>query len=160
MNFDMLYKGKERKEFTEYSNQLIEAIKNLFDEISNHDHFHGHLNMFGDKLMAIEFNPLMKLSIVFDKQPNVSVISFERKYFDLTHVKLTNHQAIDFIKRILNDQIYVVEHQNRFLTALFPFFFVKIFDEKRFQKIKGKYLGKKRYKIYTGSKIIQGIDSL
>jgi hypothetical protein len=155
MGFDMLYKGKEREDYTAYSEELNEEIKKLYLEIKNHPQFKGSLQMFGDKLLAIDFNPLMKLSVVFEKQPNQSVISFERKYFDLTHVKLTNQGAIEFLKRIVNDEIYIVEHRKRFLTALFPFLYVKVWDKNKYHKVKSKYLNNQRYKIYTSSTIIQ-----
>lgn len=155
MNFDMLYKGKERPEFTEYNNQLNDSIKALYQMVKDSNNFKGNIELFGDKLLSIQFNSDLHLSIVFSYQPNLSIVTFEKKHFDLTHIKLSNYQAIEFVKRLLNDQIYVIEHRNRLLTSLFPFLFVKIMSFEDYKKRNRRFLGKKSYKIYTGSKIIQ-----
>lgn len=155
MNFDMLYKGKERQEYTEYSENLKDLIRKLFEEIKDSENFTGNVQMFGDKLLSVKFHQHLQLSVVFDYEPGKSIVTFEKKHFDLTHLKLGNLQSIDLIKRIIEDEILILEHRVRILTMLFPFIFIKIMTKDEFEEKKNRYLSRKGYLIYTGSKIIK-----
>lgn len=154
MDFDLLKKGKERKTYTDYINQLNKDIELLQKDIINDDDFKGELFMIGERNMILKCHPYLQLNIIFEKQPYQTEISFEKKYINLTSMKLSNAEAIQFIKRMIHNDIVVVEHR-RILTILWPSFFVKILSRDQFEKVKDKYLNRKSIKIYTGSKIIQ-----
>ena len=154
MDLDILKKGIERENYTEYINQLVKDIKKLHDKIIHDETFNGKVFMIGDRIMVIKCHPYLQLNIIFEKQPNQTEISLERKHFNLTTIKLSNDEAMHFIERILNDEIVVVEY-HRILTTLFPSIFVKILRKAEYEKVKKKYLNRRTIKIYTGSKIIQ-----
>jgi len=154
MDLDLLKKGKERETYTDYINQLIKDVKQLHNDLINDDIFNGEIFMIGDQNMILKCHPYLKLNIIFEKQPYQTEIAFEKKHINLTNIKLRNDEAIKFIKKIIHNEIVIVEY-HRILTTILPSLFVKILPKDKYEKVKNKYLNRKSIKIYTGSKIIQ-----
>lgn len=154
MDFDLLKEGKTRKTYTDYINQLIKDVKQLHHDIISNNHYKNKIFMVGNLNMIIKCHHYLKLNIIFEKQPYQTEICFEKKHFNLLTIKLSNNEALKFIRRIIHDEIVVVEY-HRILTALFPSLFVKILSQEKYETVKKKFLNRKSIKIYTGSKIIQ-----
>ncbi|QWC00144.1 hypothetical protein KHQ88_00835 [Mycoplasmatota bacterium] len=154
MDLNLLKNGIERDTFTEYINQLNRDIHALYLDILNNDQFTGKIDMITKRMINMKCHEHLQMNIIFEKEPKLAEIALEKKHFNLTTIKLSNMEAIELIKKLINDELYIIEYP-RILTMLLPSLFVKILPKDTYNKVKNKYLKHKTIKIYTGSKIIQ-----
>lgn len=74
------------------------------------------------------------------------------------HWHMETAEMADFIIDILNGNTIIIEHTSIFAKILSSDSRLKILSKEKYEKIKHRYIGKNRVRIYSGYSIIQRAD--
>jgi len=138
----------------EYLAKLTGSIHNWFQEIKSRSDRNYQIESVDDMIINIVLHNYLDILVVFENQEEECYIEFGHKKVHYTHIHMENYEALNYLKKILHDEIVFLEPY-LFYILFWPMCFRTISIEK-YKKIKDRLHKRKALKIYSASQVFQG----